>query len=106
MRYVNLHNHSTFSDGDHTPEEIVLAAIEKNMLGIGFSDRLCELRMNRAKDLILGGHLSIADITQAVGFEDESHLRRRFKQFFGISIKEYRLVNKEQTLYHEKPQRK
>ena len=32
MRYVNLHNHSTFSDGDHTPEEIVLAAIEKNML--------------------------------------------------------------------------
>ena len=38
MRYVNLHNHSTFSDGDHTPEEIVLAAIEKNMLGIGFSD--------------------------------------------------------------------
>ena len=38
MRYVNLHNHSTFSDGRHTPEEIVLAAIEKNMLGIGFSD--------------------------------------------------------------------
>ena len=38
MRYVNLHNHSTFSDGAHVPEEIVLAAIEKNMLGIGFSD--------------------------------------------------------------------
>ena len=38
MRYVNLHNHSTFSDGAQAPEEIVLAAIEKNMLGIGFSD--------------------------------------------------------------------
>lgn len=38
MRYVNLHNHSTFSDGRHNPEEIVLEAIEKNMLGIGFSD--------------------------------------------------------------------
>ena len=38
MRYVNLHNHSTFSDGHHTPEEVALSAIEKNMLGIGFSD--------------------------------------------------------------------
>lgn len=38
MRYVNLHNHSTFSDGEHTPEEVVQSAIEKNMLGIGFSD--------------------------------------------------------------------
>ena len=38
MRYVNLHNHSIFSDGRHNPEEIVLEAIEKNMLGIGFSD--------------------------------------------------------------------
>ena len=38
MRYVNLHTHSTFSDGKHTLEEILLSAIEKNMLGVGFSD--------------------------------------------------------------------
>jgi len=38
MRYSNLHNHSTFSDGKCTPEENILAAIEKNMLSIGFSD--------------------------------------------------------------------
>ena len=38
MRYSNLHNHSVFSDGKHTPEENVLSAIEKNMLSLGFSD--------------------------------------------------------------------
>lgn len=38
MRYSNLHNHSNFSDGKHTPEENVLSAIEKNMLSLGFSD--------------------------------------------------------------------
>jgi len=38
MRYSNLHNHSTFSDGKFSAEENVLAAIEKNMLSIGFSD--------------------------------------------------------------------
>lgn len=38
MRYSNLHNHSTFSDGKHTLEENVLSALEKNMLSLGFSD--------------------------------------------------------------------
>lgn len=38
MRFSNLHQHSTFSDGKNTPEEVVLSAIEKNMESIGFSD--------------------------------------------------------------------
>ena len=38
MRYSNIHNHTTFSDGKHTMEENVLSAIEKNMLSLGFSD--------------------------------------------------------------------
>lgn len=38
MRYSNLHTHTVFSDGKHTMEENVAAAVEKNMLSIGFSD--------------------------------------------------------------------
>lgn len=38
MRYSNLHNHTVFSDGRHTPEENVLAAIEAGMESLGFSD--------------------------------------------------------------------
>ena len=38
MRFSNLHQHSTFSDGKDTPEEIVLSAIDKNFESIGFSD--------------------------------------------------------------------
>lgn len=34
----DLHVHTTFSDGKNTPEEMVLAAIEKGMERIGFSD--------------------------------------------------------------------
>ena len=83
-----------------------LSFIYKNGTGIGFSDRICELRMKKASELVLKEELSVSDIAEAVGFDDESHLRRRFKQYFGISIKDYRLANAEQTLYHEKPQRK
>ena len=83
-----------------------LSAIYKSCTGVGFSDRLCELRMTGAAKLVLEDKLSLSKIAEAVGIEDESHLRRRFKQYFGISIREYRWVNKEQTLYHQKPQRK
>ncbi len=38
MKYSNLHNHTTFSDGKGTPEENVKSAIEKGMASLGFSD--------------------------------------------------------------------
>lgn len=38
MNKVDLHTHSTFSDGNNTPEEIVISAIEKGMKKIGISD--------------------------------------------------------------------
>lgn len=34
---ANYHTHSVFCDGKHTPEEIVLAALEKGFSAIGFS---------------------------------------------------------------------
>lgn len=38
MILTDLHVHTVFSDGKNTPEEMVLAAIEKGMECIGFSD--------------------------------------------------------------------
>ena len=38
MIWSDFHVHTTFSDGKHTPEEMILSAIEKNMSAIGFSD--------------------------------------------------------------------
>ena len=34
----NLHVHTTYADGKDTPEEIILAAIEKGFDSIGFSE--------------------------------------------------------------------
>ncbi len=36
--FFDLHVHTTFSDGDNTPEEVINAAIEKGMKRIGISD--------------------------------------------------------------------
>lgn len=38
MRRINLHNHTTFSDGKKTPKEIIEEAIEKGLDEIGITD--------------------------------------------------------------------
>ena len=35
---IDLHIHTTFSDGENTPEEMVLSAIDKGIKTLGFSD--------------------------------------------------------------------
>ena len=37
IKKQNLHTHSSYCDGKDTPEQMVLAAIEKGFDGIGFS---------------------------------------------------------------------
>jgi histidinol-phosphatase (PHP family) len=38
MRFSNMHQHSVFSDGTSTMEDVVQAAIRKNFVSLGFSD--------------------------------------------------------------------
>lgn len=82
-----------------------LSAIYKQTRGICFSERLCAVRVEKARDLLTETTLSSAQIAEQVGFCDESNLRKRFKQYFGVGIREYRNIAKEQTLYHPKPER-
>lgn len=53
MRYSNLHTHTCFSDGKAEMEAFVLAAQERNMLSLGFSDHShtpCDLSYCMKKD--------------------------------------------------------
>ncbi len=82
-----------------------LCAIFKRYTGLGFSERLTQLRMEKARELLQAGGLSAAEIAERTGLGDERNLRRRFKQYFGAGLGEYRHIIKEQTLYHKRPVR-
>ena len=83
-----------------------LSTIFKKTLGIGFSEKLFEKRISAAQTLVCTSKLSVSEIAERTGLGDESNLRRRFKEYTGTSIREYRNIASEQTLYHEKPIRK
>ena len=105
MRYAE---HITLSSGASelgiTPG--YLSTVFKKCLGDNFSQTLFEKRINEVKRLVCESSLSVSEIAERCGLGDDSNLRRRFKAYFGTSIREYRSISKEQTLYHEKPTRK
>ncbi len=80
-----------------------LSSIYRAACGVTFSHRLTEVRINHAKLLLDTTELHLSEIAARVGYSSESHLRKRFRQHVGISITEYICINREQTLYHEKP---
>ena len=71
-----------------------------------FKEALFETRMKKAKELVIAGIHSTSDIAGMVGLCDEVYLRKCFKKFYGVSISEFKKINKGLTLYHDKPVRK
>ena len=53
MYIQNLHTHSTFCDGKHTPEEMVQFALQKGFSSLGFSSHSCSRRPDREKSIWL-----------------------------------------------------
>lgn len=54
---------------------------------------LIRRRVERAKELLCSKELTIAEVSQAVGFFDQSHLIRHFKHWVGVTPKDYRESN-------------
>ena len=55
-----------------------------------FSDYLWNMRMERAKFLLRNTQDSVEDICVAVGYENVSSFRRKFKKELGLTPSQYR----------------
>ena len=58
--------------------------------GIGFSEYLCHLRMEAARELLQDYHLKIYEVADAVGYQDVKHFLKVFKKQTGMTPSEYR----------------
>jgi iron complex transport system substrate-binding protein len=71
-------------------------ALFKSLTGTTPIDYLTELRINRAKSLLLLPGQQLKDVSARAGFRDEYYFSRRFKQTVGISPKQYAQANARQ----------
>lgn len=62
----------------------------KKETGEGFNKYLTRVRMDRAKELLQGGNLPIAEICSKVGYGDLKHFTQTFKKVAGLNPGQYR----------------
>jgi len=77
-----------------------LSCIYSKITGIRFTEALLRQRMQHARELASDGTLTVAEIGARIGLRDESYLRKKFKQFFGVSITECRRIDRQVTRLH------
>ena len=62
----------------------------KNETGENLSDYVWNLRLEKAKELLLTTDMSVDNISVSVGYVSTSSFRRKFKQDMGVTPSEFR----------------
>ena len=67
-----------------------LSSLFKNLFGIPFQDYLNNIRMEKAKLLLLTTGLKNYEIAELVGIENFNYFNSKFKKTFGMTPKEFK----------------
>ena len=71
----------------------------KKQIGISIKEYLMNLRIEKAKDLLVNSNQPIYMIANLVGYSNNLSFNKTFKSKLGMSPKLYRKSNKQQKLY-------
>lgn len=88
----NLHrelNHKELSNEFHISTSH-LARIFRNSTGITLTKRLMQLRISKAKQLLLESSLPISEISLSVGYTNFSYFAKIFREELGVAPGDYR----------------
>ncbi|MFT4007844.1 MAG: helix-turn-helix transcriptional regulator, partial [Lacrimispora sp.] len=61
--------------------------------GMTFSNYLKKMRLEQAMELILNSDMKIYEIACAVGYPDQKYFSRVFKEYTGVSAKQFAIDN-------------
>ena len=99
LRLVTSYMDSHFCDPDISFESLAkevnfsvsyISALLKKRLNTSFIKMLTDLRMEKAKELLLNPALKIIDIAEQLGYNDSYYFSHCFKKHAGIPPKEFR----------------
>lgn len=100
---LRINPHADFStqesQSDVPPEEVVriikeyLSKLFKSKYGCGIYTYVQEIRMQRARDLLINPTIKIQDISERLGYADNNYFSKAFKNYYGISHSQFRKKN-------------
>lgn len=74
-----------------------MCKIFKEQVGCTPISYLINTRLHHAKEKLQERNYSVKELSQAVGFCDEPYFMKRFKQKYGMTVREYRKMIEKQT---------
>lgn len=66
------------------------SALFHQVVGVGFREQLCRIRIEESKRLLLQKNYSLVDIALAMGFPDQSYYCKVFKRIVGVTPGKFR----------------
>ena len=73
--------------------EVYFRKLFKEHFGISPKQYVIDVRLERARQLLTEGSVSLAQISEACGFTNQYHFSRIFKERVGLTPSEYRKKN-------------
>lgn len=67
-----------------------LSKLLNKYTGKGFFEIINRIRVDKSKELLKTNEYKVQDVSELVGFQDVTHFSRIFKQYEGVSPKEFR----------------
>lgn len=67
-----------------------LCKVYKTETGITINTHITNLRMEKAKELLLNRNLKLYEVASMVGYKDSNYFSRVFKKYYGMNPSEYR----------------
>ncbi|MDE5870432.1 MAG: response regulator [Muribaculaceae bacterium] len=69
----------------------------KEIVGVAPSDYIRNVRLRKAREMLAGGDIDIAQVAYSLGFNAQSHFSTLFKKYTGLTPTEYRSLSREGT---------
>lgn len=70
-----------------------LSKLFKSKYGCGIYTYVQEVRMQRAKDLLLNPDIKVQNISERLGYADNNYFSKAFKNYYGMSPSQFRKEN-------------
>ena len=67
-----------------------LSTLFKKLFGANFRDYLLDMRLEKAKILLLSTQMKNYEVAAAIGIDDPNYLSALFKRKFGTTVSEFR----------------
>ena len=101
--YVDTHYDADLSLEDMSSaffmSKYQVSRLFKKLYGINYQDYLLQIRMDKAKLMLLDTSMKLYEIAQKSGFKEASYFSAVFKKYYGLSPHEFRSEAKQTAAY-------